>query len=213
MKLIHLLVGVTFCLSGFELLNAADKDKIGEKRIFQVEGVRPMSNPPVVVEGDRVDEVMAISGEGEAKRWQVKSIWGKNDEMPSSVTIDAKDRVYRVEVGTMFVVEFKPPVPTDWPELGVGQSTTFETKLGVMGMELPLKYEVKRLDDEAGQFAGCRHIQMIVHGTDPSGQPNQTRYDQWFNAKHGLVKEVVVSNYQSDSSQRTVCSLKEHVVP
>jgi hypothetical protein len=102
----------------------------------------------------------------------------------------------------------------------VGESTTFETKLAVIGLEMPLKYEIKRLPDEtvtvpAGKFAGCRRLQMIVRGTDPSGQPSQTRYDQWMAAEPGvgLVKEVVISNYQTDDSQRTTSLLKQHVIP
>ena len=116
-------------------------------------------------------------------------------------------------------IGFTPPVPTDWPDLAVGESTTFETKLAVVGFEMPLKYEVKRLEDQtitvpAGKFEGCRHIQMVILGVDPSGQPSKTRYDHWLDTRGaGLIKEIAVTNYQSENSQRTICSLKEHRAP
>jgi hypothetical protein len=220
MKHIIPVVGIVVGLSCLTPLGAAEIGKIGEKWIYEVEGPRPMSNPPVEVDGDRVDEVVAITGEGADQKWQLKSVWGKDDPTPSLATLDAQSRLHQVEIGSAMTIGFTPPVPTDWAELKVGETTTFETKLAVMGFEMPLKYEVKRLPDEsitvpAGTFAGCRHIQMVVHGTDPSGQPNKTRYDQWMSAdegKGGLIKEMVVSNFESDNSQRSSCSLKQHIV-
>jgi hypothetical protein len=216
-------MAVVICLAlGFahlHRLGAAEPGKVGEKWVYEVEGTRPMSNPPVAVEGDRVDEIVAVKGEGAEKRWQIKSIWGKNDETPSLASIDAQSRIHGVEVGTALTIGFTPPVPTDWPELKAGESTTFETKLAVMGFEMPLKYEVKRLEDStitvpAGKFEGCRHIQMVMHGTDPSGQPSKTRYDHWLDAQgRGLIKEIAITNYESENSQRTICSLKEHRAP
>jgi hypothetical protein len=219
MKRICAVIGLALSLACIPFLEAADVGKVGEKWIYEQEGPRPMSNPPVTVEGDRVDEILAITGEGEAKRWRIKSVWGKDDPTPSLAMIDARHRLHQVEVGSALTIGFTPPVPTDWPELKVDETTTFETKIAVMGFELPLKYEVKRLEDEtvtvpAGTFANCRRIQMVVHGTDPSGQPNKTRYDHWMDVKgQGMIKEIVVSNFQSDNSQRSVCSLKEHIVP
>jgi hypothetical protein len=220
MKPIPTAICLGLSLSCLSFLSAADLGKVGEKWIYQVEGPRPMSNPPVTIEGDRVDEIMTVSGEGDEKRWQVKSVWGKNDENPSVATIDARNRLHQVEVGSAMTIGFTPPVPTDWPELKVGESTRFETKIVVMGFEVPLKYEVKRLEDEtatvpAGKFAGCRHLQMVVHASDPSGQPNQTRYDHWMGEgkDRGLIKEIVVTNYQSENSHRTSSSLKQHISP
>jgi hypothetical protein len=209
------------CLTCATYLGAAEIGKVGEKWVYEVEGPRPMSNPPMTVDGDRVDELVAITGEGADKRWQLKSTWGKDDATPSLATIDAQSRLHQVEIGSTMTIGFTPPVPTEWADLKVGGTTTFETKLAVMGFEMPLKYEVKRLPDEsvtvpAGTFDGCRHIQMIVHGVDPSGQASKTRYDHWMSAdqgRGGLIKEMVVSNYQSDNSQHSSCSLKQHIVP
>ncbi|MCL4180793.1 MAG: hypothetical protein KJ072_23985 [Verrucomicrobia bacterium] len=219
MKRVSAVTCLALSLACVHILEAAEVGKLGEKWIYQQEGPRPMSNPPATVEGDRVDEFVAVTGEGEGKRWQIKSVWGKNDETPSIATIDSRLRLHQVEVGSVMTISFTPPTPTDWPDLKVGESTTFETKIAVMGFEVPLQYEVKRLADEtitvpAGKFDGCRHIQMVVTGTDPSGQPNRTRYDHWLDSKgHGLIKEIVVSNFQSDTSHRSVSSLKEHIVP
>ncbi len=210
---------LTLTLACAQIVAAASLGKVGEKWIFAQEGPRPLSNPPVTVEGDRVDELVAINGEGDAKRWQLKSVWGKNDETPSLASVDELFRLHKVEIGSALTIEFTPPVPTLWTDLEVGKSTTFETKLAVMGFEVPLKYEIKRLPDEdvtvpAGKFDGCRHIQMVVHGSDPSGQPTKNRYDQWLDAKGGgVVKEIVVTNFQSDNSHRNICSLKEHILP
>ncbi len=219
MKTACIVTCLILSLACVQMVEAAGVGKPGEKWIYEQEGPRPLSNPPAAVEGDRVDEVVAVTGEGEGKRWQIKSVWGKNDEMPSVVTIDHRLRLHQVEVGSVMTITFTPPTPTDWPDLKVGESTLFETKIAVMGFEVPLRYEVKRLADEtitvpAGKFDGCRRLQMVVAGIDSSGQPNRTRYDHWFDAKgHGLIKEIVVSNYQSDNSHRSVSSLKEHVVP
>jgi hypothetical protein len=221
MKLSFPAICLAVSLSCLTHLAAAEIGQLGEKWIYVVEGPRPMSNPPVTVDGDRVDEIVSITGEGADKKWQLKSVWGKDDLTPSLATIDAQSRLHQVEIGSTMTIGFTPPVPTDWPDLKVGDTTTFETKLAVMGFEMPLKYEVQRLPDEsitvpAGTFAGCRHIQMVVHGADPSGQPSKTRYDHWMAAdqgRGGLIKEIVVSNYQSDSSQRSSSSLKQHIAP
>jgi hypothetical protein len=219
MKRIATLICLALSLAHLEDLAAAEPGKVGEKWIYEVEGTRPMSSPPITVDGDRVNEIVAVKGEGSGKRWQIKSTWGRNDDTPSLATIDARNCLHGVEVGSALTIAFTPPVPTDWPDLGVGQSTTFETKLAVMGFEMPLKYEVKRLADQtitvpAGKFEGCRHLQMVMHGTDPAGQPNKTRYDLWLDPKgSGLIKEIAVTNYQAENSQRTICSLKEHLVP
>jgi hypothetical protein len=219
MKRICLTICLALSFACPHVAESAELEKVGEKWIYEQEGPRPLSNPPTTVEGDRVDEVVAITGEGDSLRLQLKSVWGKNDETPSLATIDGRKRLHQVEIGEALTINFAPPVPTDWPDLKVGETTTFETKLAVMGFELPLKYEVKRLEDEtitvpAGKFAGCRRIQMVVHGTDPSGQPNKNRYDHWFDTKGGgMVREIVVTNYQSDNSHRSICSLKEHIVP
>jgi hypothetical protein len=219
MKRIAAGICLVVSLTQLHHLDAAEPGKLGEKWVYEVEGTRPMSNPPATVDGDRVDEIVSIKGEGADKRWQLKSIWGKNDETPSLATIDSQNRLVGVEVGSALTIGFTPPVPTDWPMLGVGESTTFETKLAVMGFEMPMKYEVKRLEDEtitvpAGKFAGCRHIQMLILATDPSGQPSKTRYDQWLDTKgNGMIKEIAIGNFQSDNSQRTMCSLKQHVAP
>lgn len=213
------LVSLALLVATVAPLNAAASGKPGEKWIYTVDGIRPMSNPPVDVDGDRVDEILSVTGEGAALRMRVKSTWGKDDQNPSLATLDNELRVHQVEVGSMMTIAFKPPVPTVWSELAVGQNQVFETQLSVMGFDMPLKYEVKRLDDEtitvpAGKFENCRHIQMVVHATDPSGQPSKTRYDHWIDAKgQSLIKEITVTNFQSDNSQRTICELKEHRAP
>ena len=193
--------------------------QVGEKWIYQHEGTRPLSNPPAAIRGDRTNEVIAIQGEAANKRWLVKHTWGEKDENPGIFHMDAEKRLHQVEVGTSLTLTFAPPVPMEWPELKSGEEKTYESKMAVMGFEVPLKYEVKRLPDEAvrvpaGEFTACRHVQVVVHGIDAQGQPNQSRSDYWFHPKaNGLVKEITISNYETDAKQTSTSTLKAHRAP
>jgi hypothetical protein len=193
--------------------------KVGEKWIYQHEGTRPLSNPPAAIRGDRTNEVIAIKGEAASKRWLLKHTWGENDENPGVLHLDAEKRLHQVEVGASFNLTFTPPVPMDWAELASGEKKTVESKMAVAGFEVPLKYEALRLPDEtvrvpAGEFTLCRHIQVVVQGVDTQGQPSKSRSDYWFHAKvNGLVKEITISNYETDAKQTSTSTLKAHSVP
>jgi len=69
-----------------------------------------------------------------------------------------------------------------------------------------LKYEAKRLPDEtvrvpAGEFT-LVGISSRGHGVDAQGQPSKSRSDYWFHPKaNGLVKEITISNYDTDTKQ------------
>jgi hypothetical protein len=193
--------------------------KVGEKWIYGHEGTRPLSNPPAAIRGDRTNEVVAIKGEAAGKRWLVKHTWGEKDENPGLLHLDAEKRLHEVEVGTSFSLTFAPPVPMEWTELSPGEKKTLESKMTVAGFELALKYEATRLPDEtvrvpAGEFTLCRHIQVVVHGTDAQGQPSKSRSDYWFHPKaNGLVKEVTLSNYDTEAKQTSTSTLKAHSAP
>jgi hypothetical protein len=191
---------------------------VGEKWIYKHEGIRPMSSPPAAIRGDRTNEVIAIKGDGAAKRWFLKHVWGEKDENPGILQVDSDKRLHRVEAGSSLNLTFAPPAPMDFPELKPGEEKTSESKMTVMGFEILLRYEAKRLPDEtvrvpAGEFALCRHLQVLVHGTDAQGQPAKTRTDYWFHpSANGLVKEVTVSNFGTDAQQTSTSTLKNHSV-
>ena len=210
-----------FLLLGLVLsVTAADGvGKVGEKWIYQHEGTRPLSNPPAAIRGDRTNEVIAVKGEAANKRWLLKHVWGEKDENPGILHLDAENRLHQVDVGTSLNLTFTPPVPMEWAELKSGEQKTYESKMAVAGFEVPLKYEANRLPDEtvrvpAGEFTLCRHIQVVVHGTDAQGQPSKSRSDYWFHPKaNGLVKEITISNYDTDAKQTSTSTLKTHSAP
>jgi hypothetical protein len=220
MKTLRIAPALIFSLACTWATIASDPGEAGEKWIFEHDGTRPMSNPPEVFDGERTVEVVAVTGTGAKKRWHIKSTWGDNDENPSTAYIDSEKRIHQVDVGAALTLTFAPPPPQDWPDLKPGDETTFETTLTAMGFEVPLKYDVKRLPDEtlrvpAGSFTDCRHVQLVVHGTDPQGQTNKTRYDLWLHPKvnNSTVKEVVVSNFESAESHTSTSLLKAHIKP
>jgi hypothetical protein len=193
--------------------------KVGEKWIYQHEGIRPLSNPPAAIQGDRTNEVVAIKGEAANKRWLLKHIWGEKDENPGTLYVDVDKRLHQVDVGSSLTLNFAPPVPMEWGELAVGEKKVSESKMAVAGFEIPLKYEAIRLPDDtvrvpAGEFTLCRHIQVVVHGTDAQGLPSKSRSDYWFHPKaNGLVKEITISNYETDAKQSSTSTLKAHSAP
>lgn len=218
MKLLPLLLGLTILTFVPRVVFASDAMLQGEKWVYEHEGYRPMTNPPQAVEGDRVNEVVDVKGEGEAKRWSLRHTWGTSDDNPPLLQLDAQRRLHQVDVELMSV-KFDPPLPLEWPELEVGESTTFLTTLSMTGFELPIRYEANRLPDEtvivpAGTFENCRRVRVIAHAKDLQGQDTQTRNDVWFHPRaHGLVKEITIVNYTSADSYSSTSSLKSHTVP
>lgn len=197
---------------------ASDPMQVGMKWVYEHAGYRPMTNPPQAIDGDRVNEVVDVKGEGEAKRWSVRQTWGTSDDKPAVLHVDERRRLHGVDAESM-TVAFAPPLPLEWSELDVGESTTLTTTLSVAGFNLPIQYEVNRLPDEtvvvpAGTFENCRRVRVTAHATDLQGQATQTRNDSWFHPRaHGLVKEITIVNYGSADSYSSTSSLKSHTVP
>jgi len=215
MKTLKFLSILTVCLMIPHATFAADSMQLGEKWVYEHKGHRPMTDPPQPFTGDRVHEVVDVKGEGDAKRWSLKHTWGENDENPGFLHVDGQKRLHQVDVNSMSLT-FAPPLPLEWSELDVGESTTFITSLSVMGFEVPIRYEVKRLRDEtvtvpAGKFESCRRVHASIHATDAQGQASETQTDYWFHSKaNGLVKEVSILNSHSADTHTSTSSLKSH---
>jgi hypothetical protein len=202
---------------------AAEPWQVGEKWVFQQEGFRPMSNPPAAVEGDRVNEVVGVTGTGAEKRWKIKQTFGTNDQAPTTSYVDADHKVHKIDMDTQATgavsLGFSPPAPLDWPELKLGEKDTMETKLSVMGFDVPLKYEYERLPDEtltvpAGEFKNCPHVRMIVHSVNMQGQPEKIRFDIWTHPTvNGRVKEVTVTRFGAADSFTSTSALKSYTQP
>lgn len=191
---------------------------VGEKWIYAHEGPRPNGGPDSVVKGDRTVEVTAIEGEGEGKLFVYKTQWGENDPMPTLTRIDSKSMVRSIQLPGLVMIEMNPPLPAQWETIGVGETETFETNINVMGYEVPLVIETKRLEDEtisvpAGTFENCRRIESTHKTTDETGNPVTHKYLYWFHdgVKH-LVKETFTNNVGGDAYSGT-SSLKKHIKP
>jgi hypothetical protein len=178
-----------------------------------------MSDGEKLVEGPRVTEVTAVQGGGEEKRWLFKVQWGENDPNPSTIHVDAQRRLHRLELGALGALKFTPPPPAEWMDLKPGEEKTVESAIRILGFEIPLKYNAKRMADQtitvpAGEFVDCQRVRVITESLNQLGQPTTTRYDYWYHPKvNGLVKEVFVYNYQTPKAYLGTSLLKSHTTP
>jgi len=189
--------------------------KVGEKWIYKHEGPRPYSDPSATVKGDRTVEVTAIKGEGTNKRYLLKNKWGTEDVNPATSYIDPNNMIYKIDIESLVIVLFYPPIPAIWP-LKSGQQKTLKTKMEVMGFSIPIEYVAKCLKDEtisvsAREFKNCQHVQIISSLQNEMGQTVKSKMDYWYHPKvKGLVKEIIITNYQSDSSYSATSVLKSY---
>jgi hypothetical protein len=196
----------------------AEDWKVGQKWVYQHEGPRPHSNPPTTIKGDRTIEVTAIEGEGAAKRYLLKTVWGTEDASPSTSYIDPNNLIYKLEIQYTAVLLFDPPVPAFWP-LKPGEQTTFKTNMDFSGYKIPMEYIVKRLKDEtitvpAGTFKNCQRFESISSLQNEMLQPIKVKTDHWYHPKvKNFVKEVTIINYQSDNSYNGTSILKSYTMP
>lgn len=86
----------------------------------------------------------------------------------------------------------------------------------VMGFSIPIEYVAKCLKDEtisvpAGEFKNCRHVQIISSMQNEMGQTVKSKVDHWYHPKvKSLVKEIIITNYQSDGSYSATSVLKSY---
>lgn len=193
----------------------AEDWKVGEKWTYKHEGPRPFSDPSIKIKGDLTVEVTKIEGEGAAKRYLLKTLWGTEDANPTTTYIDPNNMIHKMEIQYMAVLLFNPPVPAVWP-LKPGEQKTLKTNMDVGGFVIPIEYVTKRLKDEtitvpAGQFEKCRHFEIISSLQNEMGEPMKVKTDQWYHPKvRNYVKEVVIMNYQGDNSYTGTSILKAH---
>ncbi|MFC1635257.1 hypothetical protein ACFL5Z_10490 [Planctomycetota bacterium] len=196
----------------------AEDWKLGEKWIYKHEGPRPFSDPSTKIKGERTVEVTKIEGEGAAKRYLLKTVWGTEDANPTTTYIDPNNMIHKMEIQSMAVLVFSPPVPGLWP-LKPGEQKTLKTNMDIGGFVIPIEYVAKRLKDEtitvpAGKFEKCRHFEIINSYQNEMGQPAKAKVDQWYHPKiKNFVKEVGIMNYQGDNSLTGTSVLKSHTTP
>lgn len=189
--------------------------KVGEKWIYKHEGPRPYSDSSAMVKGDRTVEVAAIKGEEADKRYLLKINWGTEDANPATSYIDPNNMIHKMDIEFLGTLLFNPPVPAFWP-LKPGQQKTLKTKMDIMGFSIPIEYVAKCLKDEtisvpAGKFKDCQHVQIISSMQNETGQTVKNKVDHWYHPKvKNFVKEVIVTNYQSDNSYTGTSVLKSY---
>ena len=193
----------------------AEDWKVGEKWVYQHEGPRPYSDPSSTVEGDRAMEVTALQGRGAQQRYLLKNMWGAADATPTTVHIDAKNMIHKIEIESVAVMLFDPPVPVFW-QLKVGEEKTLKTKMELGGFVIPIEYVAKRLKDEtltvpAGEFKNCRHMQIVGTTQSDMFPTSKSKVDHWYHPRvKNLVKETVITNYEGDNSYTATSVLKSH---
>lgn len=187
--------------------------KVGEKWTYQHEGPRPYADPSAKVQGDRIVEVTAIEGEDAERRTLLKSLWGTADGNPAVLHIDAKNLIHKIDIQAMGVLRFDPPIPALW-SLKVGEQKIVKTKVDVGGFAMTIQYVAKRLDDEtvtvpAGRFEKCQHV-TIVSTTESDFAPStKNKMDYWYHPSvKNSVKEVIITNFDSDNSYSATSTLK-----
>jgi len=189
--------------------------KVGEKWTYKHEGPRPYSDSSTTVKGDRTVEVTAIKGEGANKRYLLKNNWGTEDANPATSYIDPNNIIHKVDIESLAILLFDPPIPAIWA-LKSGEKKVLKTKMEVMGFSIPIEYAAKRLKDEtitipAGEFKNCQHVQIISSMQNEMGQTVKNKTDHWYHPKvKNFVKEVIVTNYQSDNSYTGTSVLKSY---
>jgi hypothetical protein len=206
---------LTFLIGGTAY---AENWKIGEKWTYKHEGPRPFSDPSIKIKGDRTVEVTKIEGEGAAKRYLLKTLWGTEDANPTTAYFDPKNMIHKIEIQDMAILSFSPPVPGLW-SLKPGEQKTIQTNMDVGGFPIPIEYVAKRLKDEtltvpAGKFKKCQHYEIITSYTNEMGEPAKAKTDHWYHPKvKSFIKEVVITNYQGDNSYTGTSVLKSHTTP
>ena len=191
----------------------AEDWKVGQKWIYKHEGARPFSDPSVTIKGDRTVEVTKIEGEKTAKRYLLKTVWGTEDANPTTTYIDPNNLIHKIELESMAILLFPPPVPALW-SLNPEEQKILKTNMDIGGFIMPLEYVAKRLKDEtltvpAGKFENCQHIQIICSFQNEMGESTKVKTDYWYHPKvKNLVKEVNVMNYQTDNSYTGTSVLK-----
>lgn len=212
-----LLIAVALAILAGGITHAEDW-KVGQKWVYQHEGLRPHSNPPTAIKGDRTIEVTAIEGEGAEKRHLLKTVWGTDDANPSITYIDPNNMIHKLDIQFQAVLLFDPPVPAFWP-LKLGEQTTLKTNMDVMGYKIPMEYNVKRLKDEtvtvpAGTFENCQRFEIISSLQNEMLQPIKVKTDHWYHPKiKYFVQEMTIVNYQSENSYTGTSVLKSYTTP
>jgi len=212
-------INLLLVIAGLVILSSgnayAENWKVAEKWTYKHEGPRPFADSSAAIKGDRTVEVTSIKGEGADKRFLLKTNWGTEDANPSTTYIDSKKMLHKVEIENLGILGFTPPVPAVWL-LKSGEQKTLKTNMDVAGFSLPIDYLAKRLKDEtitvpAGKFKNCQHVQIIISTQDANSQPVKHKQDYWYHPKVGnLVKDVVVTNYESGTSYTSTSVLKSH---
>jgi len=195
----------------------AEDWKVGEKWTYKHEGPRPFSTASTEVKGDLTVEVIAIEGEEANKRYVLKTVWGTEDQMPTTAYIDPNNLLHKIEIQYMGVMTLKPPVPTVW-RLKPGEQKTLKGTMEIAGFSIPLEYVAKRLKDEtvtapAGKFEKCQHVQIMISSQDETGQPVKHKQDYWYHPKvRNLVMDKVVTNFEGGASYTATSTLKSHTM-
>ncbi len=189
--------------------------KAGEKWTYQHAGPRPQSDGTTAVKGDRVIEVIAVQGEGPEKRFLHKNTWGTEDANPATSFIDAKNRIHKIDIQSIGVLTFDPPVPALWA-LNAGEEKTLKTNTSIGGFAFVIEYKAKRLTDEtltvpAGTFEDCQHLQIVSTIRSDMIPPTQSRLEYWYHPDvKNSVKEIIITNYQSENSYTATSTLKSY---
>lgn len=189
--------------------------KAGEKWVYQHEGPRPHGDGSTLVKGDRTVEVSAVQGEGQEKRSLLKDVRGTGDPNPTVAYIDTKNMIHKIEVQSFATLTFAPPIPALWV-LNVNEEKTLKSNIDMGGFAFAIEYKAKRLPDEtltvpAGTFENCQHIQVVSTIRSDMMPTSQSRLDYWYHPQvKNSVKEVIITNYQSDSSYTSTSTLKSY---
>ena len=188
---------------------------VGEKWVYKHEGPRPFSTASTEVKGDRTVEVIATKDEGVNKRYVLKTVWGAEDQMPTTAYIDPNNLLHKIEIQYMGVMTLKPPVPSIW-RLKPGEQKTLKATMEIAGFSIPIEYVAKRLKDEtvtapAGKFEKCQHVQIMISSQNQMGQPVKHKQDYWYHPKvRNLVMDKVVTNFEGGASYTATSTLKSH---
>jgi hypothetical protein len=215
---INFLLAVVVLATLTGTIATAEDWKVGQKWTYKHEGPRLFSDPSVTIKGDRTVEVTKIEGEGTAKRYLLKTVWGTEDTNPTTTYIDPNNMIHKIEIESMAILLFTPPVPAFW-SLNPDEQKTLKTNMDIGGFIIPLEYVAKRLKGEtltvpAGKFENCQHIQIICSFQNEMGESAKVKTDYWYHPKvKNLVKEVTIINYQSDNSYTGTSVLKSYTTP
>ncbi len=179
----------------------ADPFAVGEKWVYKHDGPRPMSRSSDQIEGDRIQVVTEIRGEGEKKLWIIKETYGADDERPTSYYIDVNKQYAKRDSGPDRSMTYDPAVPYYFPELKVGEEKEIKTNSSFGQGEFPISMTYKRVADEtvkvpAGEFENCQHYKVeIVYTFNRGGNEMKmtSNNELWYNAKvNGMVKIVLI---------------------